>query len=96
MLLVNFQKKYNTAKPSDLFCNGALIKDQLSQFTVASLETHTHDNKPIINFTTKAQPSFNKQFDLLIENLNRISQQRIYQLYFLCQPTTSTTISRYF
>ena len=63
-------KELSHSKPADLFCNGDFIKNQLSEFTVASLESYTHGNKPIIDFITKAQPSFNKQFDLLIENLN--------------------------
>ena len=63
-------KELNHTKPIDLFCNGSFIQNQLSDFTVASFETYTSGDKPIIEFITKAQPSFNKQFDLLIENLN--------------------------
>ena len=63
-------KELNHAKPIDLFCNGSFIQNQLSDFTVASFETYTSGENPIIDFITKAQPSFNKQFDLLIENLN--------------------------
>lgn len=63
-------KALNHAKPMDLFCNGSFIQNQLSGFTIASFETYTSGDKPIIDFITKAQPSFNKQFDLLIENLN--------------------------
>ena len=63
-------KAINHAKPIDLFCNGNFIQNQLSDFTIASFETYTSGGKPTIDFITKAQPSFNKQFDLLIENLN--------------------------
>ena len=63
-------KELNHAKPIDLFCNGSFIQNQLSDFRVASFETYTTGDRPIINFITKVQPSFNKQFDLLIENLN--------------------------
>ena len=63
-------KELNHARPIDLFCNGNFIQNQLSDFRVASFETYTSGDKPIIDFITKAQPSFNKQFDLLIENLN--------------------------
>ena len=63
-------KELNHAKPIDLFCNGSFIQNQLSNFRVASFETYTSGDSPIIDFITKAQPSFNKQFDLLIENLN--------------------------
>ena len=48
-----------------------------------ALETHTHDNKPIINFTTKAQPPFNKQFDLLIEDLN-LYHKKGFTNYIFC------------
>ncbi|MGB2328020.1 MAG: transcription-repair coupling factor, partial [Flavobacteriaceae bacterium] len=58
------------AKPIDLFCKGSFIQNQLSDFTVAHFETYTSGDKPKIDFCTKAQPSFNKQFDLLINNLN--------------------------
>ena len=63
-------KELNHARPIDLFCNGNFIQNQLSDFRVASFETYTSGDRPIIDFITKAQPSFNKQFDLLIENLN--------------------------
>jgi len=63
-------KELNHARPIDLFCNGNFIQNQLSNFRVASFETYTSGDRPIIDFITKAQPSFNKQFDLLIENLN--------------------------
>ena len=63
-------KELNHAKPIDLFCNGSFIQNQLFNFRVASFETYTSGDSPIIDFITKAQPSFNKQFDLLIENLN--------------------------
>lgn len=63
-------KELSHSKPIDLFCNGPFIQNQLSNFTVASFETYPSGDKPIIDFITKAQPSFNKQFDLLIENLN--------------------------
>ena len=58
------------AKPIDLFCKGSFIQNQLSDFTVAHFEAYTSGDKPKIDFNTKAQPPFNKQFDLLINNLN--------------------------
>ena len=58
------------AKPIDLFCKGSFIQNQLSDFTVVHFETYTSGDKPKIDFSTKAQPPFNKQFDLLINNLN--------------------------
>ena len=63
-------KDLNHSKPVDLFCDGHFIQNQLNEFTVASLDTYKYGNQDLIAFTTKAQPSFNKQFDLLIDNLN--------------------------
>ncbi len=69
------------AEPSELFCNSSLLKKQLSDFnlvefgsvstlqkTVISSETNQTLNE--ISFNTVPQPTFNKQFNLLIENLN--------------------------
>ena len=76
-------KALNHAKPMDLFCNGSFIQNQLSGFTIASFETYTSGDKPIIDFITKAQPSFNKQFDLLIENLNEYHSKG-FNNYIFC------------
>ncbi|NOY47247.1 MAG: transcription-repair coupling factor [Chlorobi bacterium] len=68
------------ASPSELFCNSELLKKQLLEFTVVEfggtpyfcrpeLVSESHQDA-IIQFNTVPQPSFNKQFDLLIENLN--------------------------
>lgn len=63
-------KEINHSEPKDLFCNGDFIKNQLKEFTVANLDSYTVGGQKIIDFKTKPQPSFNKQFDLLISNLN--------------------------
>ena len=76
-------KEFSHSRPADLFCNGDFIKNQLSEFTVASLESYTHGNQPIIDFITKAQPSFNKQFNLLIENLNEYHKKG-FTNYIFC------------
>ena len=65
----------NHGKPSELFCNGLLIKNQLDDLSMIEVTTTNHslseDNSDSlsIQFNTKPQPSFNKQFDLLIANL---------------------------
>ena len=69
----------NHGKPSELFCNGTLIKNQLEDFNLVEIGFSTflkNDETPkqsqgngFISFNTKPQPSFNKQFDLLIANL---------------------------
>ena len=53
--------------PSQLFCSSNLIKNELEGFTKVKLINASNESD--INFNTKPQPSFNKQFNLLIENL---------------------------
>jgi transcription-repair coupling factor (superfamily II helicase) len=76
------------AKPSELFCTSELLKAQLSEFTTI----HLKNNKtPLpsggagggLSFSTKPQPSFNKQFNLLIENLNE-NTEKGYKNYIFC------------
>ncbi|TXD54201.1 transcription-repair coupling factor [Polaribacter sp. IC063] len=69
----DLSKEINHAKPNELFCDGNFIKDQLQDFSLVNFgadntynETTTSEK---ITFNTIPQPSFNKQFDLLIENL---------------------------
>ncbi|MFB9053189.1 transcription-repair coupling factor [Formosa undariae] len=68
---LNSEIKHNA--PSELFCNSELLKKQLLNFTVVEFGSgYYFQNKaeePII-FNTTPQPSFNKQFDLLIDDLN--------------------------
>lgn len=76
------------AKPSELFCTSELLKAQLSEFATV----HLKNNKtPLpsggagggLSFSTKPQPSFNKQFNLLIENLND-NTEKGYKNYIFC------------
>ena len=94
-------KKLSTAinhgKPDELFCDGKLIKTQLTNFTVAEIinsrqnELEEASNKRIpnqslngvIQFNTKPQPSFNKQFDLLIENFHKNTENG-FTNYLFC------------
>ena len=58
------------SKPEELFCDSEIIKRQLLEFKVVELSTQAYLNPvDIIEFNTKPQPTFNKQFDLLIDNL---------------------------
>ena len=66
----DLSKEIKHAEPSELFCNGNFIKDQLQEFTLVEMSPKV-ETKEIreIKFNTLPQPSFNKQFNLLIENL---------------------------
>jgi transcription-repair coupling factor (superfamily II helicase) len=58
--------------PEELFCNSQLLKKQLLDFSVLEFgsEAFLSNVSEEILFNTSPQPAFNKQFDLLIENLN--------------------------
>ncbi|RSC94960.1 transcription-repair coupling factor [Tenacibaculum singaporense] len=85
------------AKPEELFCNGELIRNQLQDFTTVDIGKNRHSErseKPqgsaelnltnvSINFDTHPQPSFNKKFDLLIQNFNEFSAKG-FTNYILC------------
>ena len=71
------------ASPEELFCNSALLKRQLLDFTVVEFSVSSVFSTKTIEFHTVPQPSFNKQFDLLIENLNDFHDKG-YTNYIAC------------
>jgi len=61
------------AEPNELFCNSNLLKKQLLDFNLiefGSTSVFVKSTEDIIAFNTSPQPAFNKQFNLLIEDLN--------------------------
>ncbi len=84
---IAFQKlstEIKHATPQELFCDSILIKKQLLEFSLVEvgerpLTKATH----AIKHQTKPQPSFNKQFNLLIENLNE-NHENGYKNYIFC------------
>ncbi|GAB7256101.1 transcription-repair coupling factor [Polaribacter sp. OB-PA-B3] len=64
----DLSKEINHAKPSELFCDGNYIKNQLQDFTLVDFGNQNKE-EAAIKFNTIPQPSFNKQFHLLIDNL---------------------------
>ncbi len=77
------------ATPSELFCDGAFIKKQLEEFTSCQFTSQKNPERvsnpfgDTIQFNTKPQPSFNKQFDLLIKDLNAYSEKG-FTNYIFC------------
>ncbi|MCD8413923.1 transcription-repair coupling factor [Tenacibaculum dicentrarchi] len=71
------------SKPSELFCDGALIQQELQQFTTVNMSKSSIKNITNITFDTIAQPSFNKKFDLLIQNFNEFSAKG-FTNYIFC------------
>lgn len=82
-VLDNSSSEIKKNEPQDLFCTSELLKIQLQGFTKVHLNNSTNQKiATIINFNTKPQPSFNKQFNLLIENLNTNTKAGFKNLIF--------------
>ncbi|NJB36435.1 transcription-repair coupling factor [Croceivirga sp. JEA036] len=73
----SFNKLGNEVKratPDELFASSALLQEQLHQFNLVQLgQLNAKDTEQtdIIQFQNKPQPTFNKKFELLINNLNQ-------------------------
>ena len=73
----SFNKLGNQVKratPDELFASSALLQEQLHQFNLVQLgQLNAKDTEQtdIIQFQNKPQPTFNKKFELLINNLNQ-------------------------
>ncbi len=73
----SFQKLGNEVKratPDELFASSVLLQEQLHQFNLVQLgQLNAKDTEQtdIIQFQNKPQPTFNKKFELLINNLNQ-------------------------
>ncbi|HFS66766.1 MAG TPA: transcription-repair coupling factor, partial [Flavobacteriia bacterium] len=76
----NLQGEINQAKPQELFCNGTLIEQEIKEFTFVSINKVIADKT--ILFKTKPQPSFNKQFDLVIANFKENTKNGLQNFLF--------------
>ena len=70
-------KDIKHASPEELFCSSDLLKRQFLEYTLVEFGSQSvfcnseqSEESQIISFNTKPQPAFNKQFNLLIEDLN--------------------------
>lgn len=73
----NLSSELKHAEPDELFCNSTLLKKQLLDFNLVEFGSQAvfghsgqGEESQTVQFNTSPQPSFNKQFNLLIENLN--------------------------
>ncbi|MBT8317928.1 MAG: transcription-repair coupling factor [Lutibacter sp.] len=83
----------NHGKPNELFCNGDFIKKQLKEFTFGEIVNAqlSESNEKMLNqiqhdvvsFNTKPQPSFNKQFELLMEDFHKNTENG-FKNYLFC------------
>ena len=58
------------ASPEELFCSSELLKRQFLEYSMVEFGSTSVFANETIQFSTKPQPAFNKQFNLLIEDLN--------------------------
>ncbi len=65
--------------PSEIFADATLLREQLKDFNFFEFV----NAQGTIDYSTAPQPSFNKQFDLLIENL-RENAEKGYENYIFC------------
>ncbi|MEL0651669.1 transcription-repair coupling factor [Algibacter sp. TI.3.09] len=84
----NLSSEIKQAKPNELFCNSTLLKKQLLDFSIiefgsTSIMTKIGSVVQKVEFKTTPQPSFNKKFDLLIEDLNS-NHNKGYTNYIAC------------
>ena len=79
----NVSSEIKHASPGELFCSSELLKRQLLEFSLVEFGTSSLFSKEEIEFNTTPQPSFNKQFNLLIEDLN-LHHDRDYTNYIAC------------
>jgi transcription-repair coupling factor (superfamily II helicase) len=89
-----FKNLNNTVKqltPEKLFIDAKSIKQDLSHFSRISISTNRKETSSleVFNFETKPQPSFNKQFDLLVEDLNTNTKKGITN-YLCCMNEKQT------
>ena len=79
----NLPSEIKHASPKELFCNSEVLKKQLLDFTLVELGSSPIFSKESIGFNMSPQPSFNKQFNLLIEDLND-NHNKGYVNYIAC------------
>ena len=58
------------ATPEQLFCSSEVLKRQFLEYNLVEFGSTAIEADDLITFNTKPQPDFNKQFNLLIEDLN--------------------------
>ena len=79
----NLKVEIRPLDPNELFCNGNLVTEQLKDFSLVKINQIRGDEQDnCIMFNSRPQPSFNKQFDLLIENLNENTTRGIKNYLF--------------
>jgi len=72
------------SEPAELYIRGEEFKKQIQAFHNIEWQADIHGEAHLkIPFNTKAQPSFNKKFEMLVENL-QLYEAQAYDNFLLC------------
>tara|TARA_Y100000385_G_scaffold167921_1_gene173922 strand:- start:19 stop:3351 length:3333 start_codon:yes stop_codon:yes gene_type:complete len=69
--------------PKELFINSKVFNSIIEDFLIVSFGMKNENNLKEIHFESSFQPSFNKQFDLIIEHFNQKTEEA-YENLILC------------
>ncbi len=83
----NYHAKTEVSKID--FAKAVFIEEQIKQRHIIELGnkshfTSTNDQRTTVNFSTKEQPAFNRNFDLLIKNLKEYEEKK-YNIYLFAE-----------
>ena len=73
----------NHLTPEELYINSEVFSYVIQDFQIVSFGMQNEDNSKEIKFESSFQPSFNKQFDLIIEHFNQKTEEG-YENIILC------------
>lgn len=83
-------KEVSRQQPEELFIHSDLLKKELSEFSLIELSNQVffQDSEKVnaLEFYTKPQPSFNKKFDLLTQDLLEHQQEGFTNIIFCANP----------
>ena len=79
----NLDGEIKHLKPEELFINSKIFRKAIKEFNLVSFGLNTKKGLLNIDFNTSFQPSFNKQFDLIIEHFNTQTSEG-YKTLILC------------
>ncbi len=77
-----YQSEIKQMRPENLFAGSGELLEQVKQFQVVEFGISAVLSKETIDFNQKPQPAFNKNFDLLLDNL-KSNRAKGYKNYFL-------------
>lgn len=81
--MIDESKSYSSAKIDEVFDSATIIEEKISgKTTIEFGNRHHFKNSEVFKFAFSPQPSFNKNFDLLIRNLQANHAQKIKNIIF--------------